>query len=162
MQKSKQHSNEKQGVLLRPSHESDRILVLIQESAEQFHVELENDKFQRWLRDLARYPLTAIEFAFEKWHLGGRFFPQPADIIELCKAWEPNIPQYVEGCDALCKARHGKGYSGIDMKYLCSLIGKKIMAEKRRSDQKFTEAEIDALLDQLDDKRGQSPDWRAA
>lgn len=162
MRRLTQASDKRQGVLLRPSHESDKILQMIQESSQQFGKELEDADFQRWLRDLARYPLTAIEFAFEKWHLGGRFFPQPADILELCTAWEPNIPKYVEGCDALCKGRHGNGYSETDMKYLCELVSAKITSEHRSLDQSLTDADIDALLDDLDKKRGGAPEWRVA
>jgi hypothetical protein len=154
MPRSRQRNDKKQGVLLRPPNESDRILQLVQEMGGQFQREMEESDFQRWLRDLARFPIAAIEFAFEKWHENGRFFPQPADIRDLCNAWTPNIPVYMDGCNALCKLRHGKGYGTADVLWLYGQYMKK------RKGSALNEPEIEILLDMLDKHRKHAPAWR--
>lgn len=158
MPRSKQASDKRQGVLLRPSNESDRILQLIQEMGSQFQRELDESDFQRWLRDLARFPMQAIEFAFEKWHENGRFFPQPADIRDLCNAWAPQAKAYMDGCDAICKVRHGNGYGATDIMWIYGQYEKQRQALGRA----LSEAEVEEILVALDKHRKRAPQWRAA
>jgi hypothetical protein len=153
----RQRKDKKLGELLRPSHESDRILDLLRIQASQFHHELEEDELKRWLRDLSKFQLKAIDFAFEQWRMNGRFFPMPADIMQLCSAWAPEEKKYIEGCNAECRARHGKGYGTADVQWL---LRRYYAMKDQLPNRRMTAGEINNLLDELDKKRGAAPEWR--
>lgn len=107
--------------------------------------------------DLNRYSEEAIKFAFEEHRLLAMYFPVPGQIIDLCRTWQPP-QQFVHGCDAECRSRHGRGYGTEDVIWLLKRYG-----EVRESlpNSRLTDGEINKLYDELDQKRGQAPAWRA-
>lgn len=127
--------------------------------------ELEMEEIEHWHLDLRDFPQETIDQAFENWRRNGRKFPIYGDIIDLCIAYQPE-PKHPTGCNAECKARHRNGYGEApfegmhDITFLNELVVRKIQKEKRTREQRFTDAEIEGLLDQLDKKRGRAPAWR--
>lgn len=162
MPSSKQRRRKGHGEVTPPLSVQERILELLQIQRQTFpSKELDQGEVERWVVDLDRYQIAAIEFAFDQWRRNGRFFPIPADIFELCEAWNPPELER-KGCDAACRRRHHQGYNEVDLKHLNSLVVGKITAEDRTPDQRLTDSEIDELLDQVDARRGSHPMWRQA
>lgn len=128
--------------------------------------ELTEEEVEHWVQDLSPFPARAIDWAFDNWRRNGRFFPVYGDILDQCITWAPPEQTHTKICDAECKSRHGRGYGEMgfagmhDITRLQELVRRKIVAEKRTVDQVLTDSEIDMLLDQLDELRGSSPDWR--
>lgn len=149
------------GEVVPPLSTSDRIDSLLKEHLAIFpsKSELTEGEIEHWHRDLGQYQTAAIEWAFDTWRRNGHFFPVYADITSLCEAWNPPELER-KGCDAACRRRHHQGYGEVDVKYLNSLVVGKIMAEGRTREQRLTDSEIDALLDQVDTRRGSHPMWR--
>lgn len=117
--------------------------------------DLETVEIQDWHKDLAPYTLEAIEFAFDTHRRNGNFFPIQADILPLCESMDPrrNVVANTSSCDAICKARHGKGYGWNDMIWLF----KKAQSVHASGDT----PDYDALLDELDKKRPEgAPEFR--
>ena len=162
MPKSKTRVRRDTGEVLPPSKKSDRIRECLKTQLLTFpQKELFEEEIEHWEQDLDPFPVAAIDYAFDCWRRNGRWFPVYGDIIDLCIAWAP--PEQTSGpCSAECKRKHWTGYSGQDMIILTELIRQKIVAENRTKEQRLTDAEIDALLDELDKKRGKKPAWRVA
>jgi hypothetical protein len=135
----------------------DRIGELLKVQSETFpQKELSSAEIARWEQDLQSYPIQAIEYAFEEHRTLAMFFPVPAQILDICKTWEP--PQaYKPGCNPECKERHGKGYNENDVLSFWNLFNAKRASVGNRP---LNEVEIGCLLDALDKKRGHSPEWR--
>jgi hypothetical protein len=167
MPRSTQRKNKAQGTLIAPSSVLDVIDKLLKEQMKTFpsKIELTEGEIEHWHQDLSPFTARAIEWAFDAWRRNGRFFPVYGDILDLCIAWEPAEAERPL-CDAVCKSRHRRGYGeepfrGVhDVTRLYELIRRKIEAEKRTVEQKFTDEEIEGLLDELDKMRGSSPEWR--
>jgi hypothetical protein len=145
------------GEVVPPLSVSDRIDSLLKEQLETFPSkgELSDLEIENWHKDLGRYKIQAIEFAFEQHRTLAMFFPVPAQIIDLCKTWEP--PSVYKGCDPECRAQHGRGYNENDILYLWTRYQQKRDSLPSRS---LTDGEINQLLDELDTKRGGPPEWR--
>lgn len=117
--------------------------------------ELFEEEIANWERDLDPFQIVAINEAFDAWRRNGRWFPVYGDIIDLCIAYQPE-PAYKPGCSRLCRERHGKGYSEVDINKLFKLYQTKMP----HLSFPMTDAEIDSLLTELDKLRGGPPDWR--
>jgi hypothetical protein len=141
-----------------PILKHDRIRELLKTMLQTWpQKELFADEIGHWERDLEVFPIVAIEQAFDSWRRNGRWFPVYGDIIDLCIAYQPE-PTYKPGCSKACLARHGKGYSEVDVKKLYELyVERKDNAVTRP----MTDREIEALLRDLDKWRGKVPEWRA-
>jgi hypothetical protein len=119
---------------------------------------LSESEIEDWHRDLSPFPVEAIDYSFEAYRRNGGKFPVPRDILDVCVTWAPE-PKYKPGCSRECTARHGKGYSEVDVKKLWELYTSKIGQLPNRP---LTDTEVDQLLDELDRWRGKSPAWRVA
>lgn len=154
MPKSKQQKPKASGVVMPPLSVSDRIDSLLKEHLAIFPSkgELTDEEIQHWHKDLAPFSLVAIEWAFDNWRRSGLFFPLYGAILDMCVSYEP--PQTAaHSCDAICHARHGKGYNTNDMLWLFA----KMQQAYATGDVPDTEA----LMTQLDAKRhGGAPEWR--
>ncbi len=118
---------------------------------------LEPEEINRWITDLGRYSEEAIKFAFEEHRTLAMFFPVPAQIIDVCKTWQAPAA-YKPGCNSECRDRHGRGYGESDVLWLL----KRYMAVRESlPNRPLTDGEINKLYDELDQKRGQAPAWRA-
>lgn len=167
MPQSKPRRRKGHGEVMPPLSVFDRIDSLLKEHLKVFptKAELTEGEIEHWHRDLGRFPIQAIEWAFENWRLNGHFFPVYDDILSQCRAWEPE-QKYMPGCSRECQSRHNKGYGeqpfkGIhDITRLNELVRRKIEKEKRTLANPLTDAEIDGLLDELDKMRGGPPEWR--
>ena len=152
MKRSRAKKKSGQGELLRPLIESERILELLRVQAQQFKYVLEDEETHRWLRDLNKFKIDAVVWAFENWRLNGHFFPVPDDIISQCEAWEP------APAGPIRYANHGEGYSENDILSLW----KSFTSLREQLKRPLNDEEISTLLDILDKKRGRSPAWRKA
>lgn len=130
----------------------ESLLRIVQATATLFNKLLSDDALRIW-RDLLNYcSETEATEAFKKWQYEGTYFPTPAEILQLVANERDTIRQKQEGCSRECQSRHGRGYGDIDMRWLF----KKFLAA-RESDPKVR---VLSLLDELDAKRGKSPEWR--
>jgi len=98
-----------------------------------------------WKDFLASYSSAAIEFAFENWQRNGHYFPKPAQILELIRAYhvehrETQTPRY---------EHHGEGYGEGDVIALMKLFREKYPSPRRR----LTYEERQDLIDELDRRR---------
>jgi hypothetical protein len=102
-----------------------------------------------------------LRFAFDNWNRNGRYFPKPKDVLEQVEVYRQTVPKNKYGypdCDAICKAQHGKGYSGEDILWLWKRYNDMLATLPNRA---MTEAEVDGLLRELDSRRkGGAPEWR--
>ena len=111
------------------------------------------EEAQVWKDFLVTYSPEAIEYAFENWQRNGKFFPKPADILELIRAYR--ITKRVK--PRTTYEHHGEGYNESDILYLF----KRMVALKASlPNRQLTDGEINSLLDDLDKKRGETPAWR--
>jgi hypothetical protein len=150
------------GEVMAPLSVLDKLDSLLKEHLAIFQTkgELTEAEIEHWHRDLGVFPIPAIEYAFDCWRRNGRFFPVYGDILDLCIAWAPAEKTGYVKCDAECRERHHRGYNEVDIKTLYQLVVAKVSAAERMPQNKLTKTEISELLDQLDAKRGSSPDWR--
>jgi len=160
MPQSSRNKNKYAQEMLPSSQKLDAIDNCLQKMLDAFPQKgrLTPEEVQDWHRDLTPFSLQAIEFAFDSHRRNAIFFPLYGQILDLCISFDgTNIPKNTTNCDAICKARHGKGYSEVDIKYLWE-----IYTEKRESlpNRPMTDLEIDSLLNDLDRKRGHKPVWR--
>lgn len=136
----------------------DKIDALLKIQLETFpHKELTAAEIERWHRDLDDYRMEAIEWAFDNWRRNGNKFPVPHSILEQCEAFAP-VNTATKLCDNECQSRHGKGYGENDMLWLW----RKFSSVRATLNRPLTESEHQALLNELDQVRGQSPEWRTA
>jgi hypothetical protein len=159
MPSSKQRKTKQQGELMPPSSALDAITNLLKDQLRTFPSKgvLSDEEIAHWHQDLGRFPIAAIEWAFENWRKNGRFFPVYGDILDQCIGWEPAVaPQYAPGCSKECRERHGKGYNWNDMKMLFDLY----VAKRAEVNGPLRKAEILPLFDRLDKVRGGAPEWR--
>src|SRR6266851_10277169 len=69
------------------------------------------EEAQVWKDFLATYSSEAIEYAFENWQRNGHFFPKPAQILELIRAYHvQHRSDYVQHYE-----HHGEGYGETDV-----------------------------------------------
>ena len=157
MPRSQAHRRKGHGEIIPPLSKLDRIGELLKVQSETFpQKELSSAEIARWEQDLQNFPIQAIEYAFEEHRTLAMFFPVPAQILEICKTWEP--PEaYKPGCGAECKEPHGQGYGENDLLYLWERFTAKRGSLPNRL---LTDGEINSLLDDLDKKRGVAPAWR--
>jgi hypothetical protein len=159
MQQSKQQKRKPQGELMPPSNVLDRIDYWLKDQLREFPSkgELSIEEIEHWHQDLGRFPIAAIDWAFDSWRKSGRFFPVYGVILDYCAAWEPpQASQHVPGCSKECAARHGRGYHMNDVRWLYRAYVKK----REEVNGPLNEPEIELLLGALDKKRGKPPDWR--
>lgn len=87
-----------------------------------------------WKKKLSHYSDSAIEYAFEAWERNGKFFPKPAEIIELIDAHNQShlapLPRY---------ENHGGGLNEKDVLAMYKLflerwpkpIGRKLTQDEK-------------------------------
>ena len=161
MPKSKPRKASAQGEIMTPSRVLDAIDNCLKDMARTYPQKtLEPEEIEHWHQDLSPFPVKAIEWAFDNWRRNGRFFPVYGDILDLCVAWAPAEKVGYTKCDAQCRERHRRGYGEVDVKILNELVVSKVKAADRLRQNRLTDAEIEEILDQVDKKRGYSPDWR--
>jgi hypothetical protein len=156
MLRSTQHKHNAQGELIPPSSKLDAIDACLKDMSRTWPMkELTPEEINHWHLDLGVFPLLAINWAFDSWRRNGRFFPVFGDILDLCVAWEPKVSGHAI-CNVECKRRHYRGYGETDMIKLWKLYGDK--HQNRLTP--LTDAEWEALYDDLDKWRGKAPEWR--
>src|SRR5216117_2917980 len=91
MPKSRQARQPGRGEVIPPLTVLQRVSALLKEHLSIFpsKPDLTEEEIHHWHQDLNAYPLEAIEYAFDSWRRNGRFFPVYADILELCRTWNP-------------------------------------------------------------------------
>lgn len=50
------------------------------------------EEFEIWEQCLDHQPMPAIDYAFDAWQRNGRWFPKPADILQLIAVWKDGRP----------------------------------------------------------------------
>jgi len=149
---------------------------------------LTTDEFMQWHRDVMPFSLAAIDWAFDAHRRLGKFFPKYGDILDLLVTWEaPDAFANTSTCDAICRARHGKGYGYRDMQTLFQLVVGEhpkyfhnamprwnrtlvqaralagsnaqsvVVIQPNRAERTMS---LDDLLNKLDSIRGRVPEWR--
>ena len=158
MPSSKTRRRSGRGEVIPPLSKLQRIDELLKVQRETFpQKELTSEEIERWERDLSNYPIEAIEYAFDNHRRLAMFFPVPAQILELCQSYLPNLRD-PNACDADCQSRHGRGYGELDIQKLFKLF----VAKRQQIGRQLNATEFELLLQDLDRVRGRKPDWRAA
>jgi hypothetical protein len=85
--REKRSLNETQQTLLRPLEESEKILSAITTMSTRLGRPLSEERIQQWLRDLANYPIAAIEYAMDNWGRNAKQLPTLADLLTLLRSW---------------------------------------------------------------------------
>lgn len=157
MPKSRQSRTKHTQEILPTSQKLDVIDKLLQKMLDAYPAKgrITTEEVQDWHKDLTPFSVAAIEFAFESHRRNAIFFPLYPQIIDLCISYDPPDQQVRTNanCDAICRARHGKGYNSNDMMWLFH----KMQQAYATGDVPDTEA----LMTQLDAKRhGGAPEWR--
>lgn len=70
----------------------------LQATASLFNKELEAGDLRLWDRMLYSFSDQAIVWAFEQWQRNGKFFPKPAEILELVRAYGSSAENQVQYC----------------------------------------------------------------
>lgn len=104
------------------------------------------EEAQVWKDFLASYPSEAIEFAFENWQRNGHFFPKPAAILELIRAYSLQH----RNAERIVYEHHGTGYGESDVLSLWKIFQEKYLKPltKRLSYEQRAD-----LIDELDRRR---------
>ncbi len=111
------------------------------------------EEIQVWKGFLETYSASAIEYAFENWQRNGHFFPKPAQILELIRAYHiQHRSDYVQHYE-----HHGEGYGETDVLILWKMYQ---AMSAQVGGRKLTKKEKAALMDELDKKRESVPEWR--
>ena len=159
MPRSIPHRAKDTGELIPPSSTLDRIDYWLMEMRRTWpQKELETEEIANWHRDLGRFPVEAIDWAFDSHRRNGRFFPIYGQILDLCITWEPKQKggYYAPGCSKECKAKHWTGYNQRDIMHLYDAY----VAKRQELNGPLKKPEILALFDELDKWRGKPPEWR--
>lgn len=140
--------------LIRPENEQEKIDDALSLMATRVRGVLTERMFEMWHRDLAVYPLDAIEWALDTYGRMAKRLPALGDITELLKTWQGSVPTY--GCEQECQELHGKGYSTNDLAWLL----KRRMANHTPG-AKWSIADWEQAFKELDAQRaGGAPKWR--
>jgi len=104
------------------------------------------EEAQVWKDFLSSYPSSAIEYAFENWQRNGHYFPKPAQILELIRAYHvEHRSDYVERYE-----HHGEGYNEADVIALMKLYREKYPVKLTRY---LTYEQRQDLIDELDRRK---------
>lgn len=125
-------------------------------TASLFNALLSDDVLRIWKDMLNLCSEPEAVRALKKWQYEGVYFPKPQEILQLIANERDAQKIENEGCSTECQRRHGLGYGTNDVRWLLA---------RRMEDQgkKWTEAQWEALIAELDAKRHQGPvSWRAA
>ena len=156
MPKSKTRKRNGRGEVIPPLSKLQRIDELLKIQRDTFpQKELTPEEIERWEKDLANYPLEAIEYAFDQHRRLAMFFPVPGQILELCESYSPPADES-DKCSSECQSRHGKGYGWVEIRKLWSLHGE----AREKLWRPLDELEFSALLNVIDKQRGYTPAWR--
>ena len=92
---------ETQGVLIRPSSESDKILNALDQMATRLHRPLTDKWINQFLADVNSYQVGAVEYALDSWGRNGKGLPTPANLTPLLESWSSqNVEvQFCGNCD---------------------------------------------------------------
>lgn len=159
MLRSKQPKASASGELMPPLSVLDRIDWNLKDQLLAFPSkgQLEPEEIEHWHQDLGRFPIRAIDAAFDNWRKNGRFFPHYGAILDQCIAWQPaDKSEYAPGCSKECRSRHGRGYNQFDMLKMFKMY----VAKRTEVDRLVNNQEVLALFDELDKLRGRAPEWR--
>lgn len=133
-----------QGQLLRPQHESDRVLQALVTMATRIGRPFSEARMQQLHDDLGSYPVEAIEWAIDCWSRNAKVLPALADLLQLLKTW--HVTSSEEETD---RSQFGTGYDGNDIVWL----NKKICAIRSAFGRKPTAGEYVAMFQELDKTR---------
>lgn len=191
MPRSSQRKNKHEQEMLPTSQKLDVIDRWLQKMLDVFPQKqrIETHEIEHWHQVLTPFSVDAIEFSFGKHQDLALFFPLYGQILDLCIAFSPPdvVKSSTEKCDAICRARHGKGYGEEDIKYLMHrIVGDKPFYFKNGNPRMVKELlqaqvlagensgklivfhaatadvrDIESLLAELDGARGGAPQWRA-
>jgi hypothetical protein len=126
---------------------------LLQRAIDLFGKEMTEAESQVWADILSDVDPDACDYAFQNWLRNGKFFPRPANILELVQTYTANLPR--RDCDDACKRRHGHGYHRNDVLWLWK--------KRQAFAGKWTKADYENALKELDGLReGGPPVWRTA
>jgi hypothetical protein len=104
------------------------------------------EEAQVWKDFLSSYPSLAIEYAFENWQRNGHYFPKPAQILELIRAYSiEHRSDYVHRYE-----HHGEGYSAADVILLWKIFHEKYPDPLTKS---LTYEQRQDLIDELDRRK---------
>lgn len=83
----KRSPNETQGVLLRPLGESEKIDDAFLQMSNRLGRPLGQERMEQLQRDLANYPVAAIEYALDSWGRNAKVLPALADLLTLLTSY---------------------------------------------------------------------------
>ena len=111
-----------------------------------FSRSLTPEEAQVWKDFLASYPSLAIDWAFENWQRNGHYFPKPAQILELIRAYhvehkETSPPRY---------EHHGEGFGEGDVLALWKIYQEKYPHPPSR---RLTYEQRQDLVDEIERRR---------
>lgn len=155
--RSKQSKTKHAQEILPTSQKLDAVLKWLQKMLDAFPQKgkVTQEEIEDWCRDLTPFSLQAIDFAFESHRRNALFFPLYGQILDLCISYDPPEQQVrsTANCDAICKARHGKGYGWRDM-YAAYELMRQAVKEGRKIDS-------EEILKIINSKReGGAPEFR--
>jgi hypothetical protein len=155
MPRSSQQRNKHAQEILPTSQKLDVIDSWLQKMLDRFPQkgQISTSEIDDWHHDLGPFSVAAIDFAFESHRRNALFFPMTAQVLDLCISFDPPEQKPTSTCDAICKARHWKGYGWKDMYW---------MYERMQESYRVGDIpDSEALLTELDSKRhGRAPEWR--
>ena len=132
--------------------------MILQTSLSLFSKELTDGESNYWLMVMDEWTVPEMRYAFDNWNRNGRYFPKPKDIIEQIEAFRLSKSRYGNpACDDLCRSRHGRGYGKEDIIWL---MDRYLAKRKAIGNRTLKDGEVNNLLDELDNKRGEAPAWR--
>jgi hypothetical protein len=71
-------------------------------TAKVFSKDFTAKEYKLWTGILSDYSDTAVEWAFENWQRSGKFFPKPAELLELLHTFSSSSENQVKLC-GICK-----------------------------------------------------------
>jgi hypothetical protein len=119
-----------------------------------FSKDLSEPEMDYWISLMDGISVSVWRQAFDNWQRNGRFFPKPKDILELCEIYGDKAKP-----TRIVFPHHGEGYGSADIDWLWKAYANKRSCVNHRA---LNDEEVNALLDELDKKRGHSPAWRTA
>ena len=141
--------NGTQQELLRPSSESDRILLALGTMATRLGKPLNEERINQWLADTNNYPVDAVEWAVDSWSRNAKVLPTLADLLQLIRTWYKET----EFDPTQNFGNIGQGYGWSDVKWLWK--------HRCISKQPWDDGMWEQAMEVLDREReGGAPAWR--
>jgi hypothetical protein len=124
------------------SIECEKKRALLAKAAVLFSKELTEELVLLWDSILASCSVEECEYAMDQWMRNGKFFPKPANVLELVETYRDgnryrNPPRY---------ENQGKGYGEADVLILAKLHGKR----RAHLQGPLSDKDLADLVDELD------------